>query len=385
MKNCWHRHELMYCGNVHPCTTIEELIVQVEQHLVPIKHARKLNRMYLGMWLNVSLLEQLSTQPKMRTQWFNLLSKHNFIIKSLNAFPQFEFHGREIKEQVYFPEWCQQERLNYTIQLADFITQYPGVFTPQVTISTVPLGYKASWNDAKQKSAIEHLNTIASYLASINQTQGIHIRLCLEMEPDCRLELTHEIIDFFRDDLKIASQIDNAAHLGICYDVCHQAVMFEDITKSIISIESHNITIGKIQVSNAMSFQVKNKKQVQSTLASYNNSPYLHQMQVKGESGTSSFPDLDFNLLNNFDVQNQVRIHFHVPVNSLQITAELGTTQHAIFEIINALSLIKNKPDLEIETYTWTLMTDQLSLNECIFREIDWLEKALDNVNLIVD
>ncbi len=375
----------MYCGNVHPCTSVEELIAQVELHLLPIKRARKLKRMHLGLWLNQSLLSQLCSCDKLRTQWFELLSEHNLTIKSLNAFPQTEFHGKEIKELVYFPEWCQQSRLDYTKLLADFIALYPAVFVQNITISTVPLGYKASWNSDKQKSAIKNLGEIANYLAAIKQDNGIHIRLCLEMEPDCQLESSAELIDFFKRDLKIDTQVNNASHLGACYDICHQAVMFEDIISSLVAIEENNIVIGKIQVSNAMSFKVVNLAKVQSKLKRFNRSPYLHQMKVQSASGIVSFPDLDFNLLNKFSPQEQVRIHFHLPINSHNVTEELETTQNAILEVVSMLASMKNKPDLEIETYTWLVMVDALGLNECLIKELNWLEKSLTKLNLIIN
>jgi len=385
VENRWQRHELMYCGNVHPCTSVEELIAQVEMHLLPIKKARNLTRMHLGVWLNLSLLKQLMSQSTLRTVWFNLLSEHNLTIKSLNAFPQEEFHGKTIKSRVYFPEWWQESRLDYTILLADFIAQYPAVFEQKISISTVPLGYKASWNQDKQKLAVSNLNSIATHLAKIKKENAIHIRLCLEMEPDCQLELTEEVIYFFKNELNISTKTSNAEHLGVCYDVCHQAVMFEDTVESIVAIEDSDIVIGKIQISNAMSFTIEDKEQVQSSLRSYDNSPYLHQTHLKTNSTIISFPDLDFSLLNDFNLQDQVRIHFHVPVNLLQITPILKTTQHAISEVINLLSGMKKKPDLEIETYTWLLMTTKLSLNEKIYNEIKWLEQALIKQNLIIE
>jgi hypothetical protein len=67
------------------------------------------------------------------------------------------------------------------------------------------------------------------------------------------------------------------------------------------------------------------------------------------------------------------RIHFHVPI-FLDTYGELSSTQE---DILTVLHLIKNKsvtPHLEIETYTWEVLPEDihLTLGESISREIQW-------------
>jgi len=384
----WYRHELMYCSNVHPCSSVAELISQIELHVLPIMRTRKLTQMNLGLWLNRTVLQQLNSSSKLCSQWFALLSEHNLTIKSLNAFPQAEFHGVNVKTKVYFPEWSQQSRLDYTQLLVNFIAQHSAFFADEVSISTVPLGYKASWSQEKQKSAIKNLSLMANYLAAIKQKTGTHIRLCLEMEPDCQLESTDEMIEFFINDMQIASEANHAEHLGVCYDVCHQAVMFESITKSITAIEANGIVIGKVQISNALSFYIKDSMQMKTSLASYHNSPYLHQMKLKTLHGVVAFNDLDLNVLNKFSAQDQVRVHFHVPINVKSIADNLYTTQKEIIDVVQCLSSISSKPDIEVETYTWQLIAEKpepTTLNKYLVCEIEWLEQELHKNHLIVN
>src|SRR2546421_5401801 len=55
---------------------------------------------------------------------------------------------------------------------------------------------------------------------------GRRIRICLEAEPGCALELTPHVVRFFEGPLAQAAGVERElidAHLGVCYDLCHQA------------------------------------------------------------------------------------------------------------------------------------------------------------------
>ncbi len=38
------------------------------------------------------------------------------------------------------------------------------------------------------------------------------------------------------------------AHIGVCYDVCHQSVEFEDVAASIRELGDHDIRINKVHI-----------------------------------------------------------------------------------------------------------------------------------------
>src|SRR5207244_5161339 len=77
-----------------------------------------------------------------------------------------------------------------------------------------------------------------------------------EPEPLCLLETTAETIEFFAQlhqraaDAGALEAVQN--HLGLCYDVCHQAVEFEDVTESIRSLDDAGIRINKLHISCAL-------------------------------------------------------------------------------------------------------------------------------------
>ena len=73
------------------------------------------------------------------------------------------------------------------------------------------------------------------YLQNLEEDTSIHIQMCIEMEPSCTLEFTDQLISFFLDQLipyahsKSISKDTVLRYIAVCYDVCHQAIMYEDM------------------------------------------------------------------------------------------------------------------------------------------------------------
>ena len=65
----------------------------------------------------------------------------------MNGFPYGPFHGEAVKAQVHAPDWRTDERVAYTLRLAQILAE---LLPEGVTggISTSPLSYKA-WVDER--------------------------------------------------------------------------------------------------------------------------------------------------------------------------------------------------------------------------------------------
>ncbi len=388
MSFSWQRNEIMYCGNVHSCSTVEGMINQIKSHVLPIKAERKISTMYLGVWINQPLLDDFKTEKQKAKKLIKLMEEHSLVIKTLNAFPQNEFHATVVKEQVYFPEWCDDARMEYTLNLARFITVNSSVFAQNISISTVPLGYKKSWTEDKHKCAIQRIHKVAVRLADILAEYQIDIRLCFEMEPDCTLETSEQLVEFFIADLQYNQIPSVSQHIGVCFDICHQAVMFEEVNSNFNLFKANQIKVGKIQVSNALKFLSKDYSYIEPILSRYFTSPYLHQTKILSTDGIISIADIDETLAEELLQGEEARVHFHVPINKCSISQFLQTTQSEILSVFSSLDLLLIKPDIEVETYTWHIIdekADKNKLNEYIIEEIKWLEQAMQENHLIRD
>jgi hypothetical protein len=113
-------------------------------------------------------------------------------------------------------------------------------------------------------------------------------------------------------------------------------------------------------------------------------STYLHQVVQQNRDGTlRHYPDLDEALSMIQDRQiAQWRIHFHVPIfidRYADHNTTFQSTQDTIVETLELLTKRRFCQHVEIETYTWSVLPEDLrkDLLDSITREYEWVLKRL--------
>jgi hypothetical protein len=242
---------------------------------------------------------------------------------------------------------------------------------------------------------IEHLIQHVHHLIRVYEATGKTIILTLEPEPFCLLETIEETVAFFNGSLfgtqaiarlgaisglsATAAQDALRRHLGVCYDVCHAAVEFEDPSESIQDLLGAGITIGKVQLSSALKLPVATRQSTQA-LRPFDEPVYLHQTIERYDGELRRFADLDeaFASLDERE-GGEWRSHFHVPV-FLEHMQDFSTTQDFLREV---LALHRKSPvsqHLEVETYTWDVLPPAYrssDLASAIARELNWVREQL--------
>jgi len=260
-----HGH-LTYCTNIHAGEPLDEVMASLARHLPEIK-ATVAGAQALGVGLRLgnaaaSGLRDRGALAELR----RFLADGGYYVFTLNGFPYGAFHGRTVKEDAYKPDWSDPVRQTYTDQLADLLS----VLLPEGqagSVSTVPCTFKP-WAKGRIEAITEHLIRHVAHLVRIAQRSGKQISLALEPEPYCYLETIEEAVEFFNDRLfakpgigRLAAlaglslaEAESAmrAHIGLCYDVCHAAVEFEDPKASIARLRANGILIAKLQLSSAL-------------------------------------------------------------------------------------------------------------------------------------
>jgi hypothetical protein len=196
---------------------------------------------------------------------------------------------------------------------------------------------------------------------------GRTIRLAIEPEPFCVIETTDETVQFFnrlRERAAAASALEVVTkHLGVCYDVCHQAVEFEDVAASIRSLNQAGIRINKVHITCAIEIaNPGSDSDARKALARYVEPRYLHQTFARTAGGTIvRHVDLDEPLTvqppADFRDAPMWRVHFHVPVNAEHL-GPLGTTRGELKKALAVIPELNYAPHLEVETYTWEVLPD---------------------------
>jgi len=396
----WRREDLVYCSNVHAGESLVEIEQVISNSIAGVRKLRSLETMGSGLWLGNQVSEELLACESKFDRFKQILTKHAIQLHTLNGFPFGNFHRENVKSKVYYPDWSMPERLEYSMRLAQILARCLPSEETIGTISTLPLGFQPDWNSDRTDAALRQLCMAATALDKLKQVSGRTIQLCLEMEPGCVLENTTQLIELFTHDLPrvAASQgIDEAVirrHLGVCFDVCHQAVMFEDIFDSLKRIHSCDIAIGKIQLSSAVEITDPDDDLSRQALAEFVEARYLHQVRVIPQDrplqGAMDLSDA----LNSreFPTSGAWRIHFHIPVQAEEIAqGNLSTTRSSILQTLDFLELNRDlQTHLEIETYTWNVLptdirpTNHSELLHGITEELNWVESEMLERNLLI-
>lgn len=359
---------LTYCLNVHPGETWAENLAAIRSHTLAIRDRVCPGKPFgLGLRLSDAASRTLA-QPDTLAAFASFLAEHNLYVFTVNGFPYGAFHGTQVKEAVYRPDWREPERAAYTKRLADIVAALlpEGV---NGSISTVPCSYK-TWirSDADRAAMVENLMDVVGHLAGVHERTGRLIHVGLEPEPDCWLETTEEAIAFFEQDLDTAGAqrleqqrgcTREAArglirrHLGVCVDTCHVALQFEDVAQSMRRLHRHGIRISKVQISAALCVAGSAAPE----LERFVDPVYLHQVKVRDASGAvTAYADLPAALAaGSAGSGGEWRVHFHVPLyfESLgSITSTAGVLDSAFFAALAECEV----EHAEIETYTFSVL-----------------------------
>ncbi len=386
--------QLTYCTNIHAAEHWPDVLAGLQAHLPDIKQSVSPDAPFgVGLRLAASAAKALQ-DPAAFADLNAVLEDNGCYVFTINGFPYGAFHGRRVKEDVYSPDWSTPERLAYSNQLADLLARLlpDGL---DGTISTVPGTFKPWADGARIEAITDTFIRHAAHLVQLRARTGRTIMMTLEPEPCCFLETIDETIDYFHDHLfcgpaqqRLANltgiDIDDASaalhrHMGVCYDVCHAAVEYEDPAASIAALNAAEIPIGKVQLSSALRI-TEVGPQSPDQLRPFDEPVYLHQVVQRDEDGLTYFRDLPEALDQaEQSLGKEWRIHFHVPV-FLDRLKDFGTTQDFLREILAIHRQAPISAHLEVETYTWDVLPDQYrnaGMSEAIARELNWVKAEL--------
>jgi len=386
--------QLTYCTNVHPGETLPAVRALLKNHVRAVKQAVAPDQPFgLGLRLAAAAADSLDNAEEL-ARFKAELDADGLYCFTLNGFPYGAFHATRVKERVYLPDWQAPERLRYTQVLARVL----GELLPlgvNGSISTVPGCFKSNVNgpDSERVMANAMIDVVAM-LVDIARSQGRHIALALEPEPECFLETTDDALGFFekylfsreaRQRLVEVADVDPAdaertlrRHIGVCLDTCHASVEFEAPLDAWRKLKSAGITVPKVQISAGLRLAEATPEALDA-LRAFSDGVYLHQTVVRSQGILSRYQDLPEAFADAVVAGAEWRVHFHVPI----FLRELGvfeSTQADLVPLLNELATVPDCPHLEVETYTWDVLPDQfrnVPIEDAIARELRFVQDTL--------
>lgn len=372
---------LSYCTNVHPGRSVAEVEKGLDEYTVAV-HERFGAPLAAGLWLARPVADELAAAPDGLKRFAANLHRRGLTCHTLNAFPYGDFHSDRVKENVYLPDWSQPARRAYTERCATLLAGLLPQGVDEGSISTVPLGFKGFTHGPDfLDRCVGQLIEVAGFLADLRGRTGKTVRVGIEPEPLCLLETTGETLEFFRrlfargDEAGVGEAV--RTHLGVCYDVCHQAVEFEDAGGAVAALDAAGVRINKVHISCALQLDHPGADEAgRAALRRFVEPRYLHQTTALTPAGeVARATDLDEPLIASpppeFREAQMWRVHFHVPVDAERM-GPLLTTRPALRDALAAVARLDYAPHLEVETYTWDVMPGRQSVDlaEVLSREL---------------
>ena len=387
---------LTYCTNIHAGQSWQDIRASLDEYVPAIKSTVAQSQpMGIGLRLSGEAAA-VARQPEALASFRDQLSMLGAYVFTINAFPFGPFHGVRVKEDVYLPDWRDRERVAFTANSAAVLA---GILPDGIegSISTVPGAFKPNGRSSEAVAAMaRNLMMAVADLVDLKRRTGKHIALALEPEPCCFLETTDESIAFFEGALLKPETLDMLGgitgvgrseaeillrrHLGICYDVCHGSVEYEDTVAALDRLLAAGIAIPKIQLSAAMRIPAMTKDLIDAVMR-YNDGVYLHQSIVRSGDNLSRHVDLPdaVTAFGEGQADGEWRIHCHVPV-FLADLGEISSTRSDLVATLAALRQRTRSSHLEVETYTWDVLPDNIrtgSKSADIAREIAFCRQEL--------
>jgi hypothetical protein len=396
---------LGYCTNIHAGETWADHFAALQASVPELKKRRSPDQPFgLGLRLSNIASEELE-QPENLVAFQQWLADNDCYVFTMNGFPFGGFHNTVVKDQVHTPDWTTEARVEYTKRLFRILSvllpvdelgnPIPG------GVSTSPLSYRY-WFEWEQPAARDYilsqttqnvLDVVADLIRLHRQTDRL-MHLDLEPEPDGVIETSDEFVSWFTDYLipmgleqltEAFGMTDEEAetaicdHVRLCYDVCHFAVGYERPADVLEKLRKFDLRVGKIQISAALKATFPDapdpeRETIRQAFAQFNEPTYLHQVVARTKSGELlRFRDLPEALAAFNDDHVEWRSHFHVPI----FVNEYGVLHSTQDDIVTVKQLLAERPftnQMEIETYTWDVLPDDLKLNlvDSIEREMKW-------------
>ena len=368
-----------YCTNSHAGSTLDLVEGALAGVFSDVRQRLNLTGpMAVGLWLPATTVKELVGGRLAEFRAF--LRDHGFFAPSLNAFPWGAFHQPVVKESVYEPAWWDDERTAYTMDcarvLAELLEDRPADWPHDVpgAISTVGGGNARHLTPERRDAMCRNLGRVAKCIADLRERTGHEIVLGLEPEPLTVLELTPDSVAFFTDLHAHAGAAEAAGgedalrrHIGVCFDACHQAVLWEDVPASFRAFLDASVRVSKVQISAAV--EAPPAPDRLDALARYAEPRYLHQVYAE-RNGRGGPPEGQRDLpdalaATGWRTDATWRCHFHVPIFLHELGYGLKTTRASLERLLRAIrhesaTAGTSAPLLEVETYTWAVLPHDL-------------------------
>ncbi len=367
---------LGYSATVHPAEDLDGVIAGLDGCAALVRQELDVPLLGVGLWFASPLADRLANSPAAVNKLRRALTRNKLEVVSLNGIAHSAFNDQVIGTKLYCPDWTEPERLRYTLDLVDVLVRLLPRDAPYGSISTIPLAWRAPWTKARDAAARKAFERLDWHLERIEQRTGRKIRIAVEPEPGCVLEMIGQAAGWLG---RYSSPYGGVSRIGLGFDTCHLAVQFEEPDRAFETLRRAGVDVVKAQLSSAPQLVDPSDTAARRRLAELGDPKYLRQVREWCGPGVD-----DVDLAYQLSGHAAWRMHAHVPAYCTLPDPLTGT--NAVLEDCLSRLVGGGHPlthHLESETSAWSRKPrTPKALAKKIAKELSWLRDRLTGLGL---
>ncbi len=367
---------LGYCATVHPAAELDELLAGLDTCAGAVRSALGVPVLGVGLWFPHRLADRLANSPAALSKLRRALQRNRLEVVTLNGTPHAQFTDKVVGAKLYCPDWTDPERLRYTLDLIDVLAELLPSDAAYGSISTVPLAWRVPWSKQRNRAAREAIDRVEQHLARTEARTGRRIRLAVETEPGCVLEMIGQATAWLD---RYSSPYGGTSRIGLGLDTCHLAVQFEDPAESFELLWRAGVDVVKAQLSLAPTLVDPGDASGRYVLGQLGIPKYLRQVREWGGPGVDDVAQA-------YELSGHAawRMHAHLAAHAAPpdpLSATTGVLDDCLTRLVGGGHPLTHH--LESEVYVWPRAArTQQALAKRIAKELTWLRDRLTALGL---
>lgn len=364
---------LGYCATAHPAAELEELVAGLDECGSAVRSALDVPVLGVGLWFPHRLADRLANSPASLSKLRRALHRNHLEVVTVNGIPHTD---KSAGTGLYCPDWTESERLRYTLDLVDVLAELLPDDASYGSISTVPLAWRAPWSRARNRAAREAFDRVEQHLARTEARTGRQIRVAVETEPGCVLEMIGQTAAWLD---RYSRPYGGTSRIGLGLDTCHLAVQFEDPAESFELLWRAGVDVVKAQLSVAPTLVDPSDASGRYVLGQLGRPKYLRQVREWGGPGVD-----DVAQASQLSGHAAWRMHAHLAAHTAPpppLSATTGVLDDCLARLVGGGHPLTHH--LESEVYVWSREPrTQQALAKRLGKELSWLRNRLTALGL---
>ncbi|HZX02552.1 metabolite traffic protein EboE [Kribbella sp.] len=364
---------LGYCASVHPAADLDELVARLDGCAGVVRSTLDVPVLGVGLWFPHRLADRLANSPASLSKLRRALHRNQLEVVTVNGIPH---TGKAAGVGLYCPDWTEPERLRYTLDLVDVLADLLPDDAPYGSISTVPLAWREPWSRARNRAAREAFDRVEQHLARTEARTGRRIRIAVETEPGCVLEMIGQAAAWLE---RYSSPYGGRSRIGLGLDACHLAVQFEDPAESFELLWRAGVDVVKAQLSVAPTLVDPSDASGRYMLGQLGVPKYLRQVREWGGPGVD-----DVAQSSQLSGHAAWRMHAHLAAHGVPpapLSTTTGVLEDCLARLVGGGHPLTHH--LESEAYVWPREPRNLhALAKRVSKELSWLRDRLTALGL---